>query len=477
MACSQQNRDITTLINKDLNNIDPNKLTQYEIEVDLDDENMLYTGKQWVDYVNRTGKVLGEIYFHLYPNAFKNFDQAPILFSKDKYSKSNYVGGYIDIEKILINNKPVHFSILEDDETTLYIKLEEPLLQGQSQRIYLEYKVKLPSSRDRFGYGHRTINFGNWYPIVCVYDENGWNIDPYYQVGDPFYSDLANYKVTIKTHKDMVVASSGNIVSSKLEADRKVYNIEGRMIRDFAWVASKEFKVEDRKIDGTLVKLYYLDRNYDMVNKSLQVGGDSLQIFNRIFGQYPYGVYSIVMTEFPSGMEYPGIVFIGEEYFRNSLTYILEQIIVHETAHQWWYGLVGNNQIREAWLDEGLTTFSEVIYNREKYGKKQGEDYFVQNIKLGYELGQSYLIGEENIVNKPLNEFNDWNDYSLLVYSKGAMFINAIEEEFGQEALYKILNNYYERYKYHNVTLDDFIKVCEEVTKRDLQGLVEEWLH
>src|SRR5699024_6835658 len=140
-----------------------------------------------------------------------------------------------------------------------------------------------------------------------------------------------------------------------------------------------------------------------MIKKALEFGEDSLETFSNLFGKYPYRVYSIVMTEFPSGMEYPGIVFINEELFMPALEEILEQTIVHETAHQWWYGLVGNDQIKEAWLDEALTTYSEVIYNEEVYNKEKGEVYYTENIEIGYEIGESYLL-EEDIVNKPLDE-------------------------------------------------------------------------
>src|SRR5699024_596396 len=154
---------------------------------------------------------------------------------------------------------------------------------------------------------------------------------------------------------------------------------------------SEDFTIAQKEVDGTLVKLYYLDENPSMMKKSLEIGENSLKVFNKLFGQYPYGAYSIVMTEFPTGMEYPGIVFISEDYFREELSSRLEQVIVHETAHQWWYGLVGNDQIKEAWLDESLASYSESIYYKEIYGEEIGKQYFDQNIKIGYDISKSYL--------------------------------------------------------------------------------------
>ncbi|MEW8973131.1 MAG: M1 family metallopeptidase [Tissierellaceae bacterium] len=477
MGCKKQ--DILandTLIDDDFNGLDLEKINHYDIEVRLDYEDKIYTCKQEILYVNNTDRVLGELYFHLYPNAFKTVDRAPILFSNTPGAEKSYKGGYMNIESVSRDDKDLEYTIQGEDETILYIKLNEPLLKGQKTTIHMEYEVVIPTAKDRFGYGNRVINAGNWYPIACVYDEDGWNLEPYYRLGDPFYSDVSNYNVSIYTDRDVVIASSGNILSEDIEDNKKIYKIEGKLIRDFAWAASKDFKIAEGKVDDTLIKLYYLDRVDSMVEKSIKIGEDSIEIFNRVFGKYPYGVYSIVMTEFPSGMEYPGIVFIGEEYFRNSLKDMLEQVIVHETAHQWWYGLVGNDEVREAWLDEALTTYSEVIYHKELYGLRRGEGYFIENIKLGYEYGEGYLTGDR-VVNKPLGDFVGWNDYGILVYTKGAMFIDDIKTIYGEDILYKIFRTYFNRYRFYNARTEDFIKVCEEVTNTDFGDLVQRWLY
>ncbi len=465
-----------TIIHKDLNGLDMERLNHYDIEVDLDYENKSYSGRQTLTYVNNTEKILGEIFFHIYPNAFETLDTLPILFKDDIEDPLSYDNGYIVLNEISKNNNNLEYRIIGEDKTTLSIKLDKPLIQGQSIKIYMEYDVKLPSPMDRFGYGNRSINLGNWYPIACVYDEDGWNLDPYYNIGDPFYSDLANYNISIRTDRDVVVASSGNIISEIVEDDKRIYEIEGMLIRDFAWVASKEFKIAEEKVDGTTIKLYYLDDKENMVKACLKYGKQSLEVFNNIFGKYPYGFYSIVMTEFPSGMEYPGIVFISEEYFRYSVLDLLEKVIVHETAHQWWYALVGNDQIDEPWLDEALASYSEVIYHKEVYGHEKGRDYFTYNIKLGYDYGKGYLLGK-NKVYQSLDEFYGWNDYGLLVYSKGAMFINEIRELYGEEVLYQILETYFDEFKYYNATTEDFINICEEVTDSSFNYLIEKWLY
>ena len=477
-GCSRgMGAEADSIIVKDLNGIKESMINEYNIEVDLNTENMTYTGKQTVSYVNNTDIDLDDLYFHLYPNAFGTLEESPVLFDRAKnMNSSSYIGGYIEIEKASIKDKDLEWNIQGDKDTILHISLEKALKKGKSIELYLEYKVKLPSTEDRFGYHDKGINFGNWYPIACVYDSEGWNLDPYYKLGDPFYSEISNYNVQITVPKEMIVGASGNIVSEIEDGDKKVYNVEGRLIRDFAWVASKDFIVKEMLVDGTVIKLYSLEDDKDLMDKSLGIGGNAISSFNKIFGKYPYGQYSIIITKFPSGMEYPGIVFVSDDYFRKSALNILETVIVHETAHQWWYGLVGSDQIDQAWLDESLATYSEVIYMKEIHGKSSAEDYYDQNIKLGYEYASSYL-GENEVVNKPLMEFSGWDDYGPLVYSRGAMFINAIKEQFGEEVLYEILGRYFEKYIFHIATTEDFLRVCEELTKTSFDSLEKEYLN
>ncbi|NLW23334.1 MAG: M1 family metallopeptidase [Tissierellia bacterium] len=465
-----------TLIVDDYNGVDLDNINHYEIEVEFYPDEKYYKANQKVTYVNDTGQVLGEIYFHLYPNAFRSMKTCPILFDDTPLQEEDYDPGYMEIEEVRVGKRKADYQIGGRGDTILKLKLPSPLNVEEKIDIQFTYRVKLPTLVDRFGYGEDVFNFGNWYPIACVYDDSGWNLDPYFPIGDPFYSQISNYDVKITVPKDMVIAASGNIISQRIRGDKKIYTIEGRLIRDFAWVASSNFSTVESKVGDTLIRLYTMEDNPEITHFVIEVGKKCMEIFNRIFGSYPYGVYSIVMTEFPTGMEYPGIVFINKDYYSSDYLDPLEKVIVHETAHQWWYGVVGNDQIDEAWLDEALATYSEVIYMINRYGEKEGEAYYNYTCKLPYEYVEEDLVGD-GVVNKSLYEFNDWQDYGLLVYIKGAIFINQIKDDFGLEILYDILNKYYNTYKFYTATTEDFIKICEEVTNTSFKEKVDRWLY
>lgn len=473
-SCNAANKT-PTLVVEDYNGIDIDRINRYEIEVVLNTERKTYSAYQKVTYVNNTGTELNEVYFHLYPNAYKELETAPGLFDEDIASKG-YVPGYIEIEEIKVEGEKAEYSIQGRGNTILRINLNNPLEDDEKTIIEFTYEVKLPKNIDRFGYGEKVYNFGNWYPVACAFDETGWNLDPYYSLGDPFYSDIANYDVKITVPEEIIVASSGNIIEENNSNGKKTYHIEGKLIRDFAWVASEDFLVTESYAGDTLVRLYALEEDETAARIAMDAGVKSIELFNSLFGEYPYGVYSIAMTEFPTGMEYPGIVFINKEYYNKRYEDGLEQVIVHETAHQWWYGVVGNDQIDEAWIDESLATYSEVIYIHNIYGEGAGKDYYRYYYELPYEYAIENVDTDEVIV-KSLEDFNSWDEYGLLVYTKGAMFINSIREDFGMDTVYEILSEYYNRYKFHFGTTEGFIKVCEEVTDTDFQDRLNEWIY
>lgn len=468
----------STLITQDFNGIDINKINQYHIEVIFDPKEGTINGSQRTKYINNENIELKEIYFHLYPNSYRSIETAPFLFGAfDEAYPEGFKPGYIDLTELKIDGKASEYQLQGPGETVMKIPLDKILKPGEWVNIEMTYTVKLPPAQERFGYGEDTYNFGNWYPVAAVHDDTGWNLDQYYPIGDPFYSDVSNYFVTIDTPKEYIVAASGNILKDEIKDDRRNWEIEAKLMRDFAWVAGKNFKIVEKYVDGTTLKMYFIqDENLekDIVEFATVVTENSLRVFNRVFGKYPYGQYSVVQTNFPSAMEYPGIVFIGKQYYNEIWQDYLEIVIVHETAHQWWYGVVGNDQIDEAWLDESMAAYSEVIYISEQYGEEQGISYHQFANENQYREAMESILDET--VLKPLNDFESWEDYGPLVYSKGAIFLNEIRKIYGKEKFYEIMSNYFEEYRFKNATTEDFKRICEEVTGESMEMLFNKWL-
>ncbi|WP_066496388.1 M1 family metallopeptidase [Abyssisolibacter fermentans] len=469
-------KDKPMILAKDYNGLDYNKINSYNIDVHLLEEEKKLKVKQKVKYFNNENIDLSELFFHIYPNVYKTKRTAPSIYNTYEESFPNgFSAGYIKFQKICINNKKVNYYIQGIDDTILKIKLSNKLKKSEFVVIDLEYEVFIPCSNGRFGYDNEIYNFGNWYPIAAVYDDNGWNLDPYYNIGDPFYSDTSNYYVNIYTPKNMVVASSGDTLKKQVQNNYMHWEIKADFRRDFAFVASRKFLLKEKYVDGILIKCYLLKNNKEANEYAVKTACNSIRIFNKVFGLYPFKTYSVVATNFPTGMEYPAIVFISQKLYDSNKLRDLEIVIVHETAHQWWYSAIGNDEIDEPWLDESLTTYSEVIYFDEMLGEVAGEKYFDESIKQPYDFTKSRIKNKR--VLRPLSDFNGWLDYDGLVYNKGAIFIHEIEKNYGESVLYNILKKYYKEYKFHNATSDEFLDLCQQMTNHEFKQLVDKWLY
>ena len=199
------------------------KLNKYNIEVILEDEVKRLKCNQNIEYVNNTNSKLRSLYFHIYPNAFSNEEFAP--FEKTQMNQAYPNGfneGYISIENIIIEGKKVNYEIQGEKNDILELKLDKPLDKNDSIYIDMKFNIKLPNSCGRFGYGQDTINITNWFPIACVYDKKGWNTKSYETIGDPFYSDINDFKVKILVPAKYILGSTGNIVETKTDKKKSL---------------------------------------------------------------------------------------------------------------------------------------------------------------------------------------------------------------------------------------------------------------
>lgn len=454
-----------------------NDINKYEIDIELDDDNKVIKGKERITYFNKSTKAMEDIYFHVYPNAFNNKENPPVMFNDSSYAyPEGFNPCYIKIASISAGGKRIKYSLSGLHYTTLKLELDKPLKVKEHLEITIDFQLKIPTSRDRIGHYDGSYIFANWYPVAAVYDEKGWNLDPFYDIGDPFYSDVADYMVNITLPEKYILASTGENVKENVKGGMRTQSITAKSVRDFAWAASNKFKLKTMEVDGVKIKCYFINSNTKSIDKALSTAAEAIRIFNKSFGGYPYTSYSVVESLFPTGMEYPGMVLIPNSYFEGNKSMLgLEGVIVHETAHQWWYGVVGNNEVDEAWFDEGLATYSKVIYFEKVYGAEFAEDYYNKNIKSTYESKRKNIKSNE-ITLKPLYEFEGWREYDTLAYKKAAIIFHTIRKELGDEKFYELLGSYYNKYKFKNATTKDFIRAVEGITNKNWDGFFDKWL-
>jgi hypothetical protein len=443
----------------------------YIIDVIFYPEKEMVHAVQTVVFRNRTAGELSEIIFHVYPEAFKSLKTAPFPMEELKYAyPEGFSEGYINISNVTCGERKLDF---KKEGTLLKVNIPESLKPGEEIEIKIEFQEKVPFSPGRFGHGKNTYNFGNWYPVLCVYDENGWNLDPYYSIGDPFYSDIANFKVSITAPNSFTIAATGKPAKRITEGNTTTWVFEAELVRDFAWVAGTDLRAISGKVGRTKINVFYFGDNEDAAKKALEYGKQALRFFNRYFGPYPYDEYSIVMSDFYiGGMEYPNLVLIDHNLLDDEV--LLEYVIVHETAHQWWYGLVGNNQVKEPWLDEAITEYSTVLYFEGVYGRAKGREVYQDFILYPYQFFE--LGNSSGPILRPVSQFRSWGEYDAIVYKKGAIMLKELENRIGKSKMRKALRIYLRQNVFGNATTDDFANAVSGVMGTDFKEVIYEML-
>jgi aminopeptidase N len=219
-----------------------------------------------------------------------------------------------------------------------------------------------------------------------------------------------------------------------------------------------------------------------MGEKSLQFALSAYQTYTELFGAYPYKQLSIAQTDFfIGGMEYPNLVFISQDFYTTEGLHTLEHVIAHEVAHQWWYGVIGNDEVSCAWLDEGLTHYSTMLYYEKHKDPSTFKTYFKYYLKNGYRFALDASKKKyENLslkIDRPLYKFEDAAVYDMLCYDKSAMMMHSLREQMGDEAFFKSLQEFYKDYLFTNETKEDFSSSLSKNSTLPINSIVDSWLN
>lgn len=383
---------------------------------------------QVTTYINHSTQTLYDVKFHLFGNAYRANAAFPAVAPSEteRAYPNGFDAGYAKVTT-------PHVIIGGADETIITVPLEQALLPGESVEINLQYNIQLANIKHRLGYTDNAVNLGNFYAIPAVYD-NGWQTYNYSYNGDPFYNEPYNFDVTITAPEGYQIATSGTEIEPN--------HFSGYLLRDFAIVMSRDFKTLTRKVGNTTVTYYYL--NDEIPDISLYTACNALAYFSNTFLDYPYDTLSVVQTDFSEGgMEYGALVYISLDV-TDQLQY--QGVIVHEIAHQWWYGLVGNNQIRTAWIDEGLAEYCTAVFfeTHPQYGKTLAS-IATQNknsIAMFESIMDEYGVRYTRQMLKCSNEYKMPTEYTINIYARGMLLFYAISEKVGYENLNTALAKY-----------------------------------
>lgn len=412
----------------------------YTIVCSYDAETHVLSAVQTLKMTNRSENCFDEVKLHIYANQYRE-DAATSVVPNAYRSKAYPNGasyGEISFDSVKVNGVPVAFTVGGQDCDILSVPIDGGLFPDKGAELELTYQVQLANAHHRLGYNDNTVNFGNWYPVLCHVDNGNYTESPYYNVGDPFVSDVANYDVSFTLPEGYLAAATGELTEATSEGGSVTYRYRADAVRDFALVASDKFtKITDTVGDTQVNYYYYADKDAE---SSLAAACGMMKFLNEKVGKYPYSQYSVAETEFCyGGMEYPNLAMVasgGNSY---------REAVAHETAHQWFYGVVGNDQITDAWQDEGLAEYLTYLYldetgamplNRSVIGCTQTYVTYVDVLDRYYENVERTM--------RPINGYKNDSEYVVFTYVKGSLMFNTLYETVGAGKFWKALCNYYE---------------------------------
>jgi transcriptional regulator with XRE-family HTH domain len=433
--------------------------TAYTMDVYLNYADHKLEVQERIDYTNVTSETLLNLILNVYPNC----------------SKGTFKLG--DVKVDMGNGELVQPEVFPLD-VPLRVQLPRELLPNKHLALYLEFSLNLPKispnaefSKAGLGYSKRSVSLGNWYPVLAPYRESkgwygedkGWYQLSCFEIGDPYVTEVADYHVTITATQGVVIAGTGQETH---QGNRWEY--EAEQARSFAFAASDVYQVASGEVGGIEVHSYYFPTNQDSGEAALQTAVQAMELFTELYGPYRYADYRLAETEFAGGMEFSGVTFLGsafyDEYDGTARTPLIP-LAAHEVSHQWFYGIVGNDQVTEPWLDEAIAEYSAYLYY-ERYLPNAGNWWWTYAVDQWAPTGKidSYIF-----------EFRSNRDYVDAVYRRGAQFIRDLRETMGDPAFFAFLKEYQRRYAYSFARSRDFFGLVREFTTADLIPLQEEY--
>jgi hypothetical protein len=464
----------------------------YVMDIDFDASKNQFKGKQKLEYWNNSPDTLQKVFYHLYYNAFQPGSMMDIR-SRTIKDPDPRVGeriskltesqiGYHKILSLKKDGKPLKFEV---EETILEVTLDKPILPGSKTTFEMEFESQVPIQIRRTGRNNKEkveYSMTQWYPKIAEYDRDGWHSNPY--VGREFHGVWGDFEVKITLDSAFTIGGTGYLQNpqeighgyedktkpvKKPNSSKLTWHFKAPQVHDFAWAADREYVHNILQVpDGPTLHFFYQgDTLVDNWKRVEPLAVKSFQISSFKFGKYPYKQYSIIQGG-DGGMEYPMATLItSHESFSALLS-----VIVHESLHSWFQGVLATNESKYAWMDEGFTTFAQNFvldsinnYNQRNPHIRSYAAYF-SLVKAG--------------IQEPLSTHADFYNlnaaYSTSSYSKGAVFLSQLSYIIGKDAFWKGMKRYFEEWKFKHPTSTDFKRVMEKTSGLELDWYLEQWI-
>jgi hypothetical protein len=469
------------------------RVVHYEIDAKYDAAKHTIDAAEVLTYHNLTGQPLDHFPFHLYQNAFQptatwvreakltgNRDTSYAKWEDKEYGseeiKSIEVVGQGDLTKNLHYIAPDDGN--KDDKTVVDLPVSKPIAPGEYVQFKIAFHDQMPETQARSGWKRDFLLGGQWFPKVGVFWHGAWNCHQYHATTE-FFADFGVYDVKLTVPQNEVIGASGVEVSDVNNPDgTKTVTYHGDDIHDFAWTVSPRFKVHEATYQSQMgpIKLRFLMQpaHWSQAERHERCIRNTLDRFEKWYGPYPYKTLTVVDPEPDSaagGMEYPTFITGDSSWFEPEGFHLIELVVEHEFGHQYWYGMVATNEFEDAWLDEGINSYTEVKVLDSTFSK----DTSILRM-AGASAGEretqrdSYLAAaDRDAMAKKAYDFYNFTSYGGVTYGKTASVLLTLEGIIGEDTMAKAMHTYFMKYRFTHPTKEDFLKTIEEVSGKDLR--------
>jgi hypothetical protein len=468
-------------------------VASYVLEARLHAKEKLVHGRGQILWRNATDRTVETLQFHLYMNAFRNSESSFMreLSWRGRYRRRKpHEWGWIELDTLrwgsydlLVNARFIHpDDDNELDRTVLEVGLPRPVGPGDSVRLNVVFRTKLPRILARTGYEGEDFFFvAQWFPKVGVLEPGGWNCHQFHRNSE-FYADFGTYDVRLIVPRDAVVGATGLLMEEHALDSVRVLHYRAENVHDFAFTASPLYRVYTDSFGSAEIRVLMQKGHEAQARRHLEAAKTAMRRFGEWFGPYPYPVLTVVDTKGRAGgMEYPTLITAGVlfgPWLPRGLRTV-EAVVFHEFGHQYWYGMVANNEFEEAWLDEGINSYCEVRLFEEEYGPRGNLlDVLGQRLSdLELQRMQLQLIPAPDPVLRKAWEFVDSQSYSVNSYAKVAVALTTVERLAGEERWLAFLRKYFERWRFRHPHTEDFLSLLrEEIPEPAYKGFLRQVL-
>jgi len=469
------------------------RIVHYQIDAKYDPPKHAIDAAEVLTYHNLTGQPLDHFPFHLYQNAFQPSStwirEAKRDGSRDtgydKWDPKEF--GSEEIKSIEVVGQgdltsQLHFIAPDDgnkdDKTVVDLPLAKPIPAGAFVQFKIVFHDQMPETQARSGWKRDFMLGGQWFPKVGVWWHGAWNCHQYHATTE-FFADFGVYDVKLTVPQNQVIGASGVEVASANNPDgTKSLTYHGDDIHDFAWTASPRFKVRESVYQAQMgrIKLRFLMQpaHWGQAERHERIIRETLDHFEKWYGPYPYKSLTVVDPEPDSaagGMEYPTFITGDSSWFEPDGFKLIEIVVEHEFGHQYWYGMVATNEFEDAWMDEGINSYTEAKVLDSIFGRKTS----MINI-AGATLGEpgeqrlSYIgVADLDPMAQKAYEYYSFNSYGGITYGKTASVLLTLEGIIGEDTMQKAMHTYFMKYRFTHPDKEDFLKTIEEVSGKDLR--------